>query len=100
MQTEHTSLLNPSVTFTVGTVNNDVACISFPIIDDVEFEVDQSFDVTIESTSSPYVLVGYDSSTTVSIVDDERKYDMESIAPTIMIICILLIIIINSIPLI
>ena len=61
------------VNFSQGSMNNSMECINVTIVDDDNFEVNQSFTIEITGTSDNDLQVGPDDSTTVFIIDDDRK---------------------------
>ena len=70
---DFTTTPNQSVVFTAGSLNNLVKCINVTIVDDDDFEVNQSFTIEIVQTSSGSVQIGPNNTATVFIIDDDRK---------------------------
>lgn len=61
------------VFFLEGSVNGSIHCINIVTVDDVCFEKNHSFEVSIDSTVNN-VIVNFPSFTTVTIIDNEGNY--------------------------
>lgn len=59
-----------SLSFPEGSMDGDTLCINATIIDDINFEKNHTFNVTIDSTEDN-VDIGPVALTTVTIIDDE-----------------------------
>lgn len=58
-----------------GTAIPDSQCATIPILDDLQVEGDHDFDVSISATSHGDVIVGTQSTTTVTITDNEGVFN-------------------------
>ena len=59
------------MTFPTTSVSGDTACAAMAILDDDALEGDHSFTVQLASTTPTGVTIGTDSSTTVTIQDND-----------------------------
>ena len=64
------------MTFIEGSVNGAVETAMIAAVDDVDVEGDHDFTVSIQSPTSPPATVGSPSSTTATIMDNDRKFDL------------------------